>query len=201
MRFDVLAISQALLGKFLVTKINSKTITSGMIVETEAYMGPEDKASHAYGNRRSKRTETMYAMGGHAYVYLCYGMHHLFNIVTATENIPHAILIRAIEPCDGIDLMLKRRNMSKAKYGPNLTAGPGTLTQALGIKVIHDRADLCGKQIWLEDRGVKIAASDVVTSPRIGIAYAKEHAELPWRFTIRGNAWVSNNKVSCIANY
>ncbi len=189
---DVLSISKALLGKFLVTKLNSNTITSGMIVETEAYRGPEDKASHAYGNRRTVRTETMYCHGGCAYIYLCYGMHNLFNIVTAIKDIPHAVLIRAIEPIDGIPVMLKRRHLTN--ICPNLTAGPGSLTKALGITVEHDKMDLCGEKIWLEDRGIKISASQIETGPRVGIAYAKEHAKLPWRFKIKTNPWVSKAK-------
>lgn len=189
---DVLAISKALLGKFLVTKLNANTITAGMIVETEAYRGSEDKASHAYGNKRSTRTETMYMCGGHAYVYLCYGMHHLFNIVTAIKDLPHAVLIRAIEPIDGIDLMLKRRKL--ATLSPKLTAGPGSLTKALGITTLHDTVDLCGEKIWIEDRNIQIKASNIVPGPRVGVAYAQEHAQLPWRFKIKDNPWVSPAK-------
>jgi DNA-3-methyladenine glycosylase len=189
---DVLAISKALLGKFLVTKLNANTITAGMIVETEAYRGSEDKASHAYGNKRTTRTETMYMSGGHAYVYLCYGMHHLFNIVTAIKDLPHAVLIRAIEPIDGIDLMLKRRKL--ATLSPKLTAGPGSLTKALGITTLHDTVDLCGEKIWIEDRNIQIKASNIVPGPRVGVAYAQEHAQLPWRFKIKDNPWVSPAK-------
>jgi DNA-3-methyladenine glycosylase len=180
---DVFSISKSLLGKFLVTKINSKTITSGMIVEVEAYRGPEDKASHAYANKRSARTETMYMNGGHAYIYLCYGMHHLFNVVTAIEGVPHAVLIRAIEPHDGIDFMLKRYQLKKIKS--KFTSGPGKLTKALGITVLHDKIDLCGNKIWIEDRGIKIDPLNIEASPRVGIDYAEEHAKLPWRFKIK----------------
>ena len=189
---NVLAISKALLGKFLVTKLNSNTITAGMIVETEAYCGPEDKASHAYGDKRTARTETMFFDGGYAYIYLCYGMHNLFNIVTATKDVPHAVLIRAIEPTEGIPLMLRRRNLKQ--NGPKLTAGPGSLTKALGITVRHDKTDLCGEKIWLEDRGIKIPSAKIETGPRVGVAYAKEHAKLPWRFKIKNNPWVSMAK-------
>lgn len=186
---DVLAISKALLGKFLVTRLNSNSITAGMIVETEAYRGPEDKASHAYGNKRSARTETMYMHGGHAYVYLCYGMHHLFNVVTAIKDLPHAVLIRAIEPIDGIALMLKRRKLTT--LSPKLTAGPGSLTKALGITTLHDKMDLRGEKIWIEDRNVQIKMADIIAGPRVGVAYAKEHAQLPWRFKLKDNQWVS----------
>ena len=141
-RADVLQISRELLGKFLLTRIGNDHITGGMIVEAEAYAGPEDRASHAYNGRRTSRTETMFQEGGVAYVYLCYGIHHLFNIVTNVEGIPHAVLIRAIVPIDGIDLMLRRRD--KKAVISKLTGGPGTLTQALGIHTTHSGTDLTG---------------------------------------------------------
>jgi len=150
-REDVLLISRELLGKVLCTNFHGK-LTSGIIVETEAYAGVTDKASHAYGGRRTKRTETMYAKGGSAYVYLCYGIHHLFNIVTNKENIPHAVLIRAIQPLDGIEIMLQRRN--KKKVDQSLTAGPGSLTRALGITVKDSGTLLMDNLIWLEDQNI-----------------------------------------------
>jgi DNA-3-methyladenine glycosylase len=178
---DVVALSRSLIGKYLFTRLGAeKQLTGGMIIETEAYRGAEDKACHAYGNRRTKRTETMYAPGGTAYVYLCYGMHHLFNIVTNTVDIPHAILIRAIRPEMGIDLMLQRRN--KNAMNPTLTSGPGTVCQALGINLSHDGVILNGKEIWLEDRGVAIPENHIQATPRIGVGYAEEDALLPWRF-------------------
>lgn len=189
---DVLAISKALLGKFLLTKIGGKIITGGMIVETEAYRGAEDKASHAYGNRRTARTETMFASGGYCYVYLCYGIHNLFNVVTAPADTPHAVLIRAIEPTDGIATMLKRRNFTQLK--PQLTAGPGALTQALGITTKHDHINLCGNVIWLEDRGITFSKQQIIASHRVGIAYAAEHAKLPWRFQLMANPYLSKAK-------
>ena len=131
-REDDLLISRELLGKVLYTNFHGE-LTSGIIVETEAYAGTTDKASHAYGGRRTKRTKIMYSPGGYAYVYLCYGIHHLFNIVTNKENIPHAVLIRAIQPRDGIEIMLQRRNKKKVDH--SLTSGPGSLTRALGITV------------------------------------------------------------------
>lgn len=189
---DVVAISKALLGKVLVTKIGEKHYTSGMIVETEAYKAPEDRASHAFNHRRTARTETMYCEGGTAYIYLCYGIHHLFNIVTGPINIPHAVLIRAIEPFDGIPTMLKRRHLETVK--PSLTAGPGALTQALGITTKLDGVKLFSKPIWVEDINIKISPSEVIASRRVGVAYAKEHQHLPWRFRIKNNPWTSKAK-------
>lgn len=179
---DVVSISRALIGKFLVTHIHHQK-TAGMIVETEAYKGAEDKASHAYGYRRTERTRIMYAQGGVAYIYLCYGIHHLFNIVTAGEGIPHAVLIRAIVPVDGIPIMLKRRR--SAQFSPKLTAGPGTLSEALGIHKQWNGTSLLDTTIWVEDRGIKIAKKEIIASPRVGIDYAEEHRDLPWRFRLR----------------
>lgn len=179
---DVVALSRSLIGKYLLTCLEPENeITGGMIIETEAYQGPDDKASHAYKNRRTKRTETMFSSGGKAYVYLCYGLHHLFNIVTNKKNIPHAILIRAIRPEIGIGTMLLRRK--KNKVGPELTNGPGALCQALGINRSHDGIILNGNKIWLEDRGIAISDEDIQASPRIGIDYAEEDALKLWRFT------------------
>jgi len=180
-RDDVLQISKDLLGKVLCTRLNGK-ITAGKIIETEAYSGAEDKASHAYGNRRTKRTQIMFRQGGVAYVYLCYGIHSLFNVVTNVEDIPDAILIRAIEPLEGIDIMRRRRNLTKEN---NLTAGPGTLSKALGIEYKHTGIDLCGDKIWIEDRGISIAQKDIITSKRIGVNYAGKDALLPWRFRVK----------------
>lgn len=176
---DVLHLSKDLLGKFLLTKIGP-VVTGGMIIETEAYRAPEDRASHAYGNRRTKRNAVMYGEGGVSYVYQCYGLHFLFNIVTNEHEIPHAILIRALKPLVGIEEMLKRRK--KSKLDRTLTNGPGTITQALGITKAHNGLPLIGPEIWLEDRGVNVSEEDIVAGPRIGIDYAGEDALLPWRF-------------------
>lgn len=178
---DVVTLSQTLLGKFIVTHFQGQT-TSGMIIETEAYKGIEDKASHAYNNRRTARTETMFQKGGISYIYLCYGMHHLFNVVTAPEGVPHAILVRAILPVDGINIMLKRRKMKA--LSPRLSAGPGTLTQSLGITTALNGTSLTQGPIVIEDRGIKIAKKNIVAGPRVGIDYAQEHRLLPWRFRI-----------------
>jgi DNA-3-methyladenine glycosylase len=178
---DVIALSQSLIGKYLFTCLEPENVvTGGMIIETEAYQGVDDRASHAYNNRRTKRTETMFSAGGTAYVYLCYGMHHMFNIVTNQKDIPHAILIRAIRPETGIDVMLHRRN--KEKVVATLTAGPGSLCQALGITRAQDGLALDGNKIWLEDHGISIPSEDIRASPRIGIDYAGEDALKPWRF-------------------
>ena len=187
-RDDVLIISCELLGKVLCTNFHGK-LTSGIIIETEAYAGVTDKASHAYGGRRTKRTETIYASGGTAYVYLCYGIHHLFNIVTNNENIPHAVLIRAIQPLDGIDIMLQRRN--KKKVDRSLTAGPGSLTRALSITIKDSGTLLMDNLIWLEDQNFQIKNQDILASPRVGVQYAGKDANNPWRFRIKGNLWTS----------
>ena len=195
-REDILTISRQLLGKILCTNFNDK-LTTGIIVETEAYAGIEDRASHAYGGRRTNRTEVMYSPAGTAYVYLCYGMHHLFNVVTNLEGVPHAVLIRAIEPIEGIDIMLQRRNMSKLL--PKLTAGPGILSRALGICTDHSGMSLMGNKIWIENNhpfnhlgGAE--EYDVISSPRVGCQYAGKDAHNPWRFRIKGNKWVSPAK-------
>ncbi len=184
LRNNVLKITEELIGKFLVTNID-RTLTSAMIIEAEAYRGVIDKASHAYNNRRTKRTETMYAEGGLAYVYLCYGIHHMFNVVTNNKEIPHAILIRAGIPNDGIYTILERRRQdSITKTTSN---GPGTLSAALGIKTQHSGISLSGNLIWLEDRGIKFKKKDIITSPRIGVDYAAEDAQLPYRYRLKEN--------------
>ena len=187
-REDILLISRELLGKVLCTNFHGK-LTSGIIVETEAYAGVTDKASHAYGGRRTKRTETMYAKGGSAYVYLCYGIHHLFNIVTNKENIPHAVLIRAIQPRDGIEIMLQRRN--KKKIDHTLTSGPGSLTRALGITVKDSGTLLMDNLIWLEDQNINYTNQDILATPRVGVQYAGKDAQNPWRFQVENSPWVS----------
>lgn len=190
-RKDVVKIAQELLGKVLVTNIDG-IYTSGMIVETEAYAGAADKASHAHGNRRTKRTEIMFWQGGMAYVYLCYGIHHLFNVVTNVRDVPHAVLIRAVEPLEGIEHMLERRG--KEKLTPSLTAGPGAMSMALGIHTNQTGKSLLSNEIYIEDRGFRIPSKDIVTSTRVGVAYAQEDAYLPYRFSIRGNKYVSKGK-------
>jgi DNA-3-methyladenine glycosylase len=186
-RPDVVTIARELLGKVLVTNIDGQ-LTSGIITETEAYAGATDKASHAFGGRRTERTEIMYRVGGTAYVYLCYGVHSLFNIVTNIENIPHAVLIRGIRPVDGIPEMLLRTG--KALVNKNLANGPGKVSKALGIHYSHTGTDLvngpvkASKKIWIEDRGVPVINSKILSTPRIGVEYAGEDAMLPYRFLV-----------------
>ncbi|WP_129714158.1 DNA-3-methyladenine glycosylase [Pedobacter sp. SYP-B3415] len=184
----VTELAVSLLGKVLYTNIGGE-VTAGIIVETEAYNGVTDKASHAFGGRRTNRTEVMYRQGGHSYVYLCYGMHCLFNVVSSVEGEPHAVLVRGIEPLEGLDIMLRRRKASVLK--PGLTAGPGSAAKSLGIDRNLNALDLTGEEIWIEDHGIRHAPEDIVAGPRIGVDYAGEDALLPWRFYVRGNPYVS----------
>ena len=190
---DVVQISKDLLGKYLFTKISGK-LTAGIITETEAYAGETDKASHAHNKRRTKRTEVMFSEGGVSYVYLCYGIHHLFNVVTNYKNVPHAVLIRAIKPVEGLKTILLRRNLSAegdiVSFVQNdkknkIAGGPGTVSQALGIKTEHSGSDLTGNKIWIEDKGIKILKKDILSGPRVGVDYAEEDAKLPYRFIIK----------------
>ncbi|MEJ2900855.1 DNA-3-methyladenine glycosylase [Pedobacter panaciterrae] len=185
---DVNDLAVQLLGKMLFTRIDGE-LTAGVIVETEAYKGIDDKASHAYGGRFTNRTQVIYEEGGLSYVYLCYGIHHLFNVVTAPKGTPHAVLIRGIEPVKGIDIMLRRRNMVILK--PNITAGPGALSKAMGIDKGLNAKDLLGDEIWIEDKGIVFPGDQIVSSARVGVDYAEDHALLPWRYYIRGNKFVS----------
>ncbi|MDB4924936.1 DNA-3-methyladenine glycosylase [Mucilaginibacter sp.] len=187
-RNDVVTISRELLGKYLFTCING-IVTGGYIVETEAYNGIIDKAAHSYGNRLTHRTKTMYMHGGVAYVYLCYGIHEMFNVVTAVEGEPKAILIRAIQPTDGTDIMLQRRKMNVIK--PAITSGPGSVARALGISRDINAISLLSDTLWIEDRGMIIPDEAIAAVPRIGVAYAAEDAQLPYRFYIKGNVYVS----------
>ncbi|RIJ36735.1 DNA-3-methyladenine glycosylase [Pontibacter oryzae] len=190
-RPDVVQLAQELLGKYVYTCVDGM-LTGGMIVETEAYSGENDKACHAHLQRRTQRTEIMYAEGGVAYVYLVYGMHHLFNIITNQQGSADAVLVRAIEPEVGIEEMQLRRNMQQLK--PNLTAGPGVLSQALGINKKLYGTDLTGSTIWLEDKNVVLPPESIAAGPRIGIDYAGEDALLPWRFWVKESKWVSRKR-------
>lgn len=175
---NVVDLAQQLLGKVLVTRIDGK-ITSGIISETEAYNGISDKASHAYGGRKTARTSTMYEKGGISYVYLCYGIHHLFNVVTGPKNNPQAILIRAIQPLEGKEEMMRRRKSKKLSTG-----GPGTLSQALGIGIQHNAISLRGPLIYIRDENIRVSPSSIAIGPRIGVDYAGEDALLPYRFLL-----------------
>lgn len=163
-----------------------------MIVETEAYKGPEDRACHAYNNRRTPRTEIMFHEGGVAYVYICYGIHHLFNVVSGKKDQPHAVLIRGLEPLEGNETMLKRRNLEKFDY--RICGGPGALAQALGITSELSGISLQGPIIQLEDHGINIFDQDIIASKRVGCESAGEDGLLPWRFRISGNRWASPAK-------
>jgi DNA-3-methyladenine glycosylase len=186
-RKNVVKIARELLGKSLYTKIDG-IITSGMIVETEAYSWKE-KGCHAFGKRMTGRNEIMFGRGGYSYVYLCYGMHNLFNVVTNEADIPEAVLIRAIQPLEGIGEMKLRRGVLKNPF--HLTSGPGKLTKALGIDRKFNGKYLLNSDVWIEDLGVTLRNKDIIASERIGIDYAGEDARLPWRFTIKDNKWVS----------
>jgi DNA-3-methyladenine glycosylase len=188
MRANVVTVARALLGKLLVVPASSGRRVSGMIVETEAYRGPHDRAAHSYGGRRTKRTETMYGIGGTTYVFFVYGMYNQFNVVTNVEDVPHAVLVRALEPIEGIELMRKRRH---GQSDHNLTNGPGKLCIALDIDRRLDHADLLGNRVWLEDAET-IPRHRIATGPRIGIDYAEEWADKPWRFWIKDNPYVSH---------
>ncbi|WP_266203972.1 DNA-3-methyladenine glycosylase [Pontibacter kalidii] len=190
-RPDVVQLAQELLGKRLYTCVDGM-LTGGMIVETEAYSGENDRACHAHLNRRTARTEIMYQEGGVAYVYLIYGMYHLFNIITNKKDKADAVLIRAIEPEMGVEEMVLRRGFQSIK--PNLTAGPGVLSIALGIDRKLYGANLTGDTIWLEDKGTVLPEESIATGPRIGVEYAGEDAQLPWRFWVKGNKWVSKKR-------
>lgn len=192
-RSDVVQISKDLLGKYLVTNFdNTKTV--GKIVETEAYRAPDDKACHAHLNRFTERTKVMFEEGGVAYIYLCYGIHHLFNIVTGEKGMAHAVLVRAVEPIENIPAMLARRGMENLK--PQLTSGPGIASKALGITKQWTGVSLIAADspIWIEDRNFSVPESEIIASPRVGIDYAEECALWDWRFRIKGNKFTSKAK-------
>jgi DNA-3-methyladenine glycosylase len=190
-RKNVLRIAKELLGKIVVTDWEG-VVTSGRIVECEAYHGIADKASHAVGGRRTARNEIMYGKGGFSYVYLCYGIHHLFNIVTNLQDVPHAILIRAVEPIEGVREMLLRTGKKKADY--TLTRGPGNVSKALGIYTKHNGLFLSDRQLYIAEDGKKYRSTDIVATPRIGVDYAGDDAKLHYRFYVKNNPYVSGTK-------
>lgn len=190
-RADVVNIARELLGKVLVTQWNGAT-TSGRIVETEAYRGITDRASHAWNGRRTRRTEIMYDEGGKGYIYLCYGIHHLFNVVTNIKDTPHAVLIRAVEPLEGISTMLQRTG--KRKPDRTLTSGPGNVAKALGLLASHSGVSLLDEAVFIADDGYALKKKDIVATTRIGVDYAGEDALLPYRFFIRDNIYVSGRR-------
>lgn len=182
-RDDVLQISRELLGKVLCTNLAGAT-TRTIITETEAYAGVGDKASHAYGGRRTKRTEPMFGKGGIAYIYLCYGIHHLFNVVTGGIDTPHAILVRAGKPIQGTATMLQRRG--KSRVDKSLLAGPGSLAKAMGITTALTGQSLLEDQVWIENHQLVVDETAITTGPRIGVDYAEEDASRPYRFIAAG---------------
>ena len=187
-RPDVAIIAKELLGKCLATNFDGN-LTVLRIVESEAYNGAVDKASHAYNNRKTNRTKVMYEKGGVAYVYLCYGIHQMFNIVTNLENMPHAILIRGGEPVSGMDIMAMRTG--KKTTDTTLSRGPGNVCKALGIHTGHSGFALNREEIFIYDDGVRIKNKEIGISPRIGVDYSGEDALLPYRFYVKGNDYVS----------
>jgi len=189
---DVVSLSRSFLGKYLYTEVNGK-LCGGKIVETEAYSHINDKACHSHLQKRTTRTEIMFHEGGVAYVYKIYGMYDLFNIITNARDKADAVLVRAIEPTDGIETMQQRRKLNN--FSVRLTAGPGMLSQALGIsRDLYGHDLTLGEKIWIEDRGVSIKDEDIIASPRVGIDYAEEDAQLPWRFRVKSSNWTSKAK-------
>jgi DNA-3-methyladenine glycosylase len=186
-REDTLQIARELLGKLLVVPDDSGRRVSGIIVETEAYLGTIDKAAHSFGGRRTARNEATYGEGGTVYVFFVYGMYYQLNLVTGPRDHPHVCLIRALEPVEGVDIMQNRRGQMPKQ---NLTSGPGKLCIALGVDRAFNGVMLDGDRIWLEPK-LSVTAKDIESGPRVGIDYAEEFAAMPWRFWIKGNQFVS----------
>lgn len=187
LRDDTLAVARDLLGKLLVVPTEAGEPVAGIIVETEAYMGEIDRAAHSFGGRRTPRNEITYAVGGHIYVFFIYGMYYQLNFVTGPADHPHVVLIRGIEPVEGIEIMRERRGPMADK---NLTSGPGKLCIAFGIDRSLNGEDLLGEKVWLEDHRI-FSDDEIATGKRIGIDYAQEYAEKPWRFWVKNNPFVS----------
>lgn len=187
LREDTIKVARDLLGKLLVVPAPDGTRVSGMIVETEAYLGTIDKAAHSYGGRRTPRNEATYLEGGHVYVFFIYGMYFQLNLVTGPVDHPHVVLIRGIEPVEGIEIMRDRRGKMPDK---NLTSGPGKLCIAFAIDRNYNGEDLLGDRVWVEEYK-NFKKSEISAGPRVGIDYAEEFAEMPWRFWLTGNKFVS----------
>ena len=199
-RTDVVQIARDLLGKILVTEFDGLR-TAGRITETEAYRAPDDRACHAFSNRRTARTEVMFHEGGRAYIYLCYGIHHLFNVVTAPQETAHAVLIRAVEPIEGVEVMLRRRQQTTKNFqrttvnkqsATNLTTGPGALSQALGLTTTWTGQSFFAPDspVWIEDRGALVFENEIAAGKRIGVDYAGDCADWPWRFWLKNSPFV-----------
>lgn len=194
-RDNVVEVARDLLGMVLVTRLprgendSRRVLCAGRITEVEAYAAPGDRASHAFNNRRTQRTETMFAEGGVAYIYLCYGIHCLFNVVTGPRDLPHAVLVRSIEPVDGLESMLARHN--RKTFAPGFTAGPGRATRALGLDLRCNGLRLDGGRVRIENRGGRLAPQEIIAAPRVGVDYAGPDARRPWRFLVKNSPWVS----------
>lgn len=195
-RENVLEVAKDLLGKVLCSRFDG-LLTTSRIVETEAYNGIIDRASHAYGSRHTNRTSVMFGEGGTAYVYLCYGIHHLFNVVTNKSGIPHAVLIRATEPLEGIPAMLERTG--KFKVDATLTKGPGNVSKAMGISTVHTGLSLKKTPVWIASDEFVVEPGNIIATKRIGVDYAAEDALLPYRFFIKGSKYVSGNRQQNLA--
>lgn len=189
---DVVSVARQLLGKHLYTSIDGM-LTGGIIVETEAYRGPEDRGSHAYNNKRTPRNEMMYKAGGLAYMYICYGIHDMLNIVTGDEGISHAALIRAIEPVDGLDIMRSRRGLVGKDI--RLCQGPGALAKSLGLTKTHNGSDLQGDLIWLTNEGISYSDEQVISTARVGMDFDGLYKTIHWRFYVKGNVYVSRPRI------
>lgn len=183
---DTLLIARQLLGKKLCTSIDG-IFTSGLIVETEAYRGPDDLGSHAYNNKRTSRNDIMYAEGGVAYMYICYGIHDMLNFVTGKEGSSHAVLIRALQPLDGMEHMVERRGIQDIK---RLCKGPGALARAMGLNKTHNGMSLQSKVIWVEDFP-DIPYDNILETARVGLNIQGAYRDIPWRFYIKGNQFIS----------
>ena len=183
-------VAKNLIGKELVRNLNGQLIVS-RIVETEAYGGIEDKGSHAFGNKRTKRTEPMFQIGGTIYVYLIYGMYHLLNVVTGPVGDPNAVLMRAVEPIQGIGFIKSNRNIKSNKVY-DLTNGPGKLTQGLTIDMTFNKRDIVsGDALYIREGSIKISVDDIIETPRINIDYAQEYKDKPWRYSLKNNPYIS----------
>lgn len=185
---DVVSVARDLVGKYLYVNTED-LLTGGIIVETEAYKGPEDVGSHAHNHRRTKRNDIMYSPGGVVYMYICYGIHDMLNIVTGPENTAHAILIRAIQPTVGIEIMRNRRKVMHEDS--RLCRGPGALAKALALRKVHNGISLQHNEVWIEDRGITFPEADIVAGPRIGLNIPEPYKSIPWRFYVKGSAYVS----------
>lgn len=189
---DVVSVARQLLGKHVYSLINGN-LTGGIIIETEAYRGPDDRGSHAFNNKRTPRNEMMYRAGGVAYMYICYGIHDMLNIVTGTDGMSHAALIRAIKPTEGLEIMRIRRGIFDQDR--RLCQGPGALAKALGLTKLHNGEDLQGEALWLTDEGTNFDDDQVIASARVGMNFDGPFKTIPWRFYVRGNPYVSRPRL------